>query len=72
MVFRLRGIDLQVTVDTRFKCMLGNKSKVLRIEVVSDVLEPTFRKDGDNILYALPPSLNIIDSDASNGRMKSI
>jgi len=58
---RLRGADLHVTVDIKFKCMLGNKSKLLRIEVMPDVNEPTFRKDGNQIIYAIPPSVSIID-----------
>lgn len=62
---RLRGTDLHVTVDVRFKCMLGNKSKVLRVEVMPDVMEPTFKKDGDNIIYAIPPSVAIIDNGTS-------
>lgn len=58
-------IDLQVTVDVQFKCMLGNKSKVLRVEVQPEVHEPTFKKDGDNIIYAIPPSIGIIDGGAN-------
>lgn len=59
--YRLRGADLHVTVDIKFKCMLGNKSRLLRIEVMPDVNEPTFRKDGNQIIYAIPPSVSIID-----------
>lgn len=58
---RLRGADLHVTVDVKFKCMLGNKSKLLHIEVMPDVIEPTFKKDGNQIVYAIPPSVGIID-----------
>lgn len=61
----MRGVDLHVTVDTRFKCMLGNKSRVLRIEVMPDVIEPTFGKDGDHIIYVIPPSVGIIDNGTS-------
>lgn len=59
--FQLRRSDLLVTVATRFKCMLGNKSKVLSIEVLPDIVEPVFSKNGDNIIYAVPPSIGIID-----------
>lgn len=58
---RLRGADLHVTVDVKFKCMLGNKSKLLHIEVMPDVIEPTFKKDGNQIIYAIPPSAGIIE-----------
>ncbi|KMQ97753.1 myosin-ia-like isoform x1 protein [Lasius niger] len=59
--YQLRGADLHVTVDIKFKCMLGNKSRLLRIEVMPDVNEPTFRKDGNQIIYAIPPTVSIID-----------
>jgi len=58
---RLRGADLHVTVNVKFKCMLGNKSRFLYIEVMPDVIEPTFKKDGNQIVYAIPPSVGIID-----------
>jgi myosin-1 len=45
--------------------MLGNKSKLLRIAVMPDVIEPTFRKDGNQIIYAIPPSVGIIDGDTN-------
>lgn len=45
--------------------MLGNKSKVLRVEVQPKVHEPTFRKEGDTIVYAIPPSAGIIDGGAN-------
>ena len=62
----MRGADLQVTVDTRFKCMVGNKKKVLKIEVMSEISDPTFRKDGDNVIvYAIPPTVGIIQPDSN-------
>ncbi|CAK9808983.1 Unconventional myosin ID [Anthophora plagiata] len=62
---QLRCADLQVTVDVKFKCMLGNKSKILRVEVHPEVHEPMFKKDGDNIIFAIPPSVGIIDGGAN-------
>lgn len=59
--FQLRRSDLLVTVATRFKCMLGNKSKALSVEVRPEILEPTFSKNGENIMYAVPSSIGIID-----------
>lgn len=64
---RLRGTDLHVTVGIKFKCMLGNKSRMLRIEASPDVIEPTFKKDGDHIIYAIPPSAGIIDNTTFDG-----
>lgn len=51
-----------MTVDTTFKCMVGGKSKYLRVEVKPTVTTPTFLKDGDIIVYAIPPSVDIIDT----------
>ncbi|XP_066585268.1 unconventional myosin ID [Prorops nasuta] len=62
--YQLRGTDLQVTVNVQFKCMLGNKSKVLQIEVMPGITEPLFKKDGDNVIYAIPPSVGIIEEAA--------
>lgn len=62
---QLRSADLQVTVDVKFKCMLGNKSRVLRVEVHPEVHEPMFKRDGDNVIYAIPPSESIIDGGAN-------
>ncbi|XP_011312006.1 myosin-IA [Fopius arisanus] len=65
--YQLRGSDLMVTVDTRFKCMIGNKSRVLRVEVRPDVSVPSFIREGDQIVHVVPPSVNIIDAGV-NGR----
>lgn len=62
---------MQVTVDAKFKCMLGNKRKILQIEVVPEVSEPTFKKNGENILYAIPPSVEIINNGANNRVVKT-
>lgn len=50
--------------------MLGNKRKVLRIEMDSDVMEPTFTKEKDCILYIVPTSIGVIDNSANN-RLKN-
>ena len=65
-IHRIRKSDLQVTVDAKFKCMLGNKRKVLKIEVMPEITEPVFRKEGDFIMYTVPPSIGIIDESANN------
>lgn len=62
---QLRGAELQVTVDVKFKCMLGNKGKVLKVEVMPDVIEATFKREGDQIIYAIPPSIGIIDASVN-------
>lgn len=47
--------------------MLGNKSKVLSVEVMPEMVEPTFTKSGDNnIIYAVPPSIGIIEVGADD------
>ncbi|XP_012257190.2 unconventional myosin ID [Athalia rosae] len=66
--YQLRGADIPVTVDSAFKCTLGNKSKVLKVQVLPELLEATFRKDGNNIIFGIPPSVGIID-DGNNTRL---
>ncbi|KAL1137847.1 hypothetical protein AAG570_009543 [Ranatra chinensis] len=57
---QLRGSDLKVTVASRFQCMLGNKSRTLRVEVSPETQLAQFRKDTNNgILYLLPPSFAV-------------
>lgn len=56
--YQLRGSDLPVNVSTRFQCMLGNKSRQLRVEVTPETELASFRKDTNNgIVYVLPPNL---------------
>uniref|UniRef100_A0A8D9DQM1 Myosin-IA n=1 Tax=Cacopsylla melanoneura TaxID=428564 RepID=A0A8D9DQM1_9HEMI len=58
--FRLRGTDLPVNVSTRFQCMLGNKSRQLRVEVTNETELASFKKDSNNgIVYVLPPNLTV-------------
>ncbi|KAI5745228.1 hypothetical protein M8J76_009372 [Diaphorina citri] len=58
--YQLRGSDLPVNVSTRFQCMLGNKSRQLRVEVTPETALASFRKDTNNgIVYVLPPNLSV-------------
>lgn len=53
---RLRGTELTVNVANKFQCMLGNKTRPLRVEVSPEIELASFRKDNNNgILYLLPP-----------------
>lgn len=58
---RLRGVDLRVNVASRFNCMLGNKSRPLRVEVSQDQQLASFKKDSANngIIFLLPPSFAV-------------
>lgn len=60
--YRLRGNDLPVQVSTRFPCMLGNKSRQLRVEVSPEIQLAAFRKDTSNggIVYLLPTNFAAI------------
>nr|CAD7577169.1 unnamed protein product [Timema californicum] len=66
---RLRDTDLAVTVASRFQCMLGNKSRPLRVEVSQDVQEPNFKKEGDTIVYVLPPSFAVSEQNGQQTRI---
>lgn len=54
--YRLRGSDLSVNVSTRFQCMLGNKTRQLRVEVSPETELAGFKKDptSGGIIYLLP------------------
>ncbi|XP_073971326.1 unconventional myosin ID [Rhodnius prolixus] len=56
--FQLRGSELRVNVASRFHCMLGNKSRPLRVEVNQETNLAGFKKDSTNngIIYMLPPN----------------
>ncbi|XP_075237510.1 unconventional myosin ID [Lycorma delicatula] len=57
---QLRGTELTVNVANRFQCMLGNKSRHLRVEVNPETELASFRKDANNgIVYVLPPSFAV-------------
>ncbi|KOC66671.1 Myosin-IA [Habropoda laboriosa] len=71
-----RGNDFIISIiakDDRVGELVGilsnrysqNKSKILRVEVHPEVIEPTFKKEGDNIIFAIPPSVSIIDGGAN-------
>nr|CAD7591668.1 unnamed protein product [Timema genevievae] len=68
-IILLRDTDLAVTVASRFQCMLGNKSRPLRVEVSQDVQEPNFKKEGDTILYVLPPSFAVSEQNGQQTRI---
>ncbi|XP_063236285.1 unconventional myosin ID [Bacillus rossius redtenbacheri] len=65
---RLRRMELGVTVASRFQCMLGHKSRQLRVEVSADAQGPAFRRDGDAIVFTLPPSFAVVEQ---NGQLHS-
>ncbi|RZF45164.1 hypothetical protein LSTR_LSTR007127 [Laodelphax striatellus] len=59
----LRAQELTVTVANKFQCMLGNKSRHLRVEVSSETELAGFRKDAKNdIVYMLPPRFAIVQA----------
>uniref|UniRef100_A0A1B6DEF2 Myosin motor domain-containing protein n=1 Tax=Clastoptera arizonana TaxID=38151 RepID=A0A1B6DEF2_9HEMI len=54
---QLRGGELTVNVASKFQCMLGNKSRHLRVEVTPETELAGFRKDSNNgIIFVLPTS----------------
>ncbi|XP_046677744.1 unconventional myosin ID, partial [Homalodisca vitripennis] len=56
----LRKAELTVKVASQFQCMLGHKSRSLRVEVSPDTQLAGFRKDNNNgIVYMLPSSYAI-------------
>jgi len=66
---QLRRMELKVTVSSQFQCMLGNKSKPLRVEVCPDVQAPNFKPGKDAaIVYAVPTSYALVGGGDRNGQ----
>jgi len=62
-------MELKVTVSSQFQCMLGNKSKPLRVEVCPDVQAPNFKPGKDAaIVYAVPTSYALVGGGDRNGQ----
>ncbi|XP_050524575.1 unconventional myosin ID [Daktulosphaira vitifoliae] len=56
--FQLRNTELPVNVSNKFNCMLGKKSRMLRVEVSPQTSSASFRKDtNDGIVYIIPPNI---------------
>jgi hypothetical protein len=69
LVARLRNTELKVTVSSQFQCMLGNKSRPLRVEVSPDAHLPNFKPgNGLAIVYAVPTSYALVSSGDRNGQ----
>ncbi|XKL60916.1 hypothetical protein PGB90_007973 [Kerria lacca] len=65
--YQLRGSDLAINVSTRFQCMLGNKTRQLRVEVSPEIELAAFKKDSSNggIVYLLPTNFAAFSHAAS-------
>lgn len=59
-ICRLRNTELPVNVSNKFNCMLGKKSRMLRVEINPQTSTASFRKDDNNgIVYIIPPSVAV-------------
>jgi myosin-1 len=62
-------MELKVTVSSQFQCMLGNKSRPLRVEVSPEAQAPNFKPgNGAAIVYAVPTSYALVSSGDRNGQ----
>lgn len=69
MIVRLRNMELKVTVSSQFQCMLGNKSRPLRVEVSPEAQAPNFKPGKDAaIVYAVPTSYALVGGGDRNGQ----
>ncbi|XP_050420077.1 unconventional myosin ID isoform X2 [Adelges cooleyi] len=58
--YQLRNTELPVNVSNKFNCMLGQKTRLLRVEVNPQTSSASFRKDAnDGIVYIIPPNVAI-------------
>lgn len=46
--------DLKVNVNTQLQCMLGNKSRSLAVEINTGAAFPTFKKNGNGLVFVWP------------------
>ncbi|XP_030751648.1 unconventional myosin ID isoform X2 [Sitophilus oryzae] len=60
--FQLRKTDLPVKVSKTLQCSLGGKQRLINISVSAELQTPTFRKDGNNILYLVPSNFAILEN----------
>jgi hypothetical protein len=62
-------MELKVTVASQFQCMLGNKSRPLRVEVSPDAQVANFQPgNGTTIVYAVPTNYALGGSGDQNGQ----
>jgi myosin-1 len=62
-------MELKVTVGSQFQCMLGNKSRPLRVEVSPEAQAPSFKTGNDSaIVYAVPTSYALVGGSDRNGQ----
>ncbi|PSN38767.1 Myosin-IA [Blattella germanica] len=64
---QLRNMELKVTVSNQFQCMLGNKSRPLRIEVSPDAQIANFQPGSGPIVYSVPTNYAVGSTGERNG-----
>lgn len=60
--YRLKNAELPVTVSKTIGCSLGGKRREITVNVSSEVQNPTFKKNGNNIDYVIPTSFAILEN----------
>lgn len=66
LFYRLRNSELNVTVENQLHCTLGNKGRSIKVHVTPDVQIPTFKNDGGVIVFMLPSSYSVMDTNNHN------
>lgn len=70
--YQLRNLYLTVTVENSFGCVLGKKTRVLKVQVTPETHVPTFKNHSGNILYMLPSSYAVLDTNNHNTHMTKV
>ncbi|XP_050497892.1 unconventional myosin ID isoform X1 [Diabrotica virgifera virgifera] len=60
--YQIKQADLPVKVSKTISCSLGNKQRLINIQVSAAEQQATFKKDGHNILYLLPSTFSILEN----------
>lgn len=63
--YRIKHVDLPVTVFKTINCSLGNKQRIINIQSSTAESKPTFKKDGNSIIYLVPTDFAILENGVS-------
>ncbi|GLV32974.1 Myosin 31DF [Carabus blaptoides fortunei] len=66
---QLTSRELNVAVENSFACALGNKNRIVKVQVSAETQEPTFKNNAGTIMYMLPTSYATLDTNNHNNHI---
>ncbi|XP_044731284.1 unconventional myosin ID [Chrysoperla carnea] len=67
--YQLKQTDLNVTVNSNLQCVLGKKSRPLKVKVTPETQFANFKNESGTIIYMLPTSYAVIDSTNNDNNL---